>query len=46
MAPERRALPGVFLRELPLPLHVEHQISSVHIFNNKEEPADRRDFKF
>lgn len=31
------ALPGVFFWKFPLPLHVEHQISTVHVLNDKKE---------
>ena len=30
--------PGVVLRQFPLPLHVVHQISSVHELDDEEEP--------
>lgn len=32
-----KILPGVFFWEFPLSLHVEHEISTIHIFNNKEQ---------
>lgn len=31
--------PGMLLGEFPLTLHVEHQISTVDVLNDKEEPG-------
>ena len=33
--------PGVLLREFALPLHVEHQVTAVHVLNHEEEPSKR-----
>ena len=31
--------PGVLLWQLPLPLHVEHEVAPVDILNDQEQPA-------
>ena len=31
--------PGVLLRQLPLPLHVEHEVAPVDILDDQEQPA-------
>lgn len=38
---KKAPLPGMFLREFPLSLHVEHEITAIHIFNNKEKSVKR-----
>lgn len=38
---EERSPPGMFLRELPLSLHVEHEITAVYVLNNKEKSVKR-----
>lgn len=32
----------MFLREFPLSLHVEHEIATIYIFNNKEKSVNTR----
>ena len=31
--------PGVLLGQLPLPLHVEHEVSTVDVLDDQEQPA-------
>lgn len=33
----------MLLRKLPLPLHVEHEISTVHVLDDEEESADKEE---
>lgn len=39
--PGKQMLPRVFFRELPLSLHMEHQVSAFHIVDDEEQPAGR-----
>lgn len=44
--PEERTgfIPGVFFWEFSLSLHVEHEVASIYIFNNKEESEEKIHF--
>lgn len=41
IADERARSPGVFLREFALALHMEHQVTAVHVLDHEEEPSTR-----
>lgn len=34
---EKQEIPCMFLRKFPLPLHMEHEVSPIHILYDKEQ---------